>query len=151
MWIKPFLCSDITLKYSREAYTNSRPNESLGSPLSEKHIGFEFGQFLHTLNVRHGHLALWILTINYGALYIQHEEKKQNVNETISMFGYNFKSIQERPTNLYPNKSLGSALSHLKFGIRPIYRNSAILRNAIHKRYYNNYLLLWRSMFRLWL
>ena len=84
--------------------TNLYSNESLVSPLSEKHINFEFGQFLHTLKCLRVHFAL----------LIQLEDQKKKYESTV---GYNFRSFQGWPTNLYSNESLGSPLSekHINF------------------------------------
>ena len=59
---------------------NLYSNESLGSPFSEKHINFEFGQFLHTLKC---------LRVRF-ALLIQLEDQKKKYESTV---GYNFRSF----------------------------------------------------------
>ena len=61
--------------------TNLYSNERLGSPLSEKHINFEFGQFLHTLKSLRVYFALVQLA---GALSgnnsVLREDQKRNMN-----------------------------------------------------------------------
>ena len=60
--------------------TNLYSNESLGSLLSEKHINFEFGQFLHTLKSLRVHLALIQLAgVLSGNNTIQREDQKRNM------------------------------------------------------------------------
>ena len=60
--------------------TNLYSNESLGSPFSEKHINFEFGQFLHTIKC---------LRVRF-ALLIQLEDQNKKYESTV---GYNFRSF----------------------------------------------------------
>ena len=60
---------------------NKYSNESLGSLLSEKHINFEFGQFLHTLKSLRVHFALIQLAgVLSGNNTIQREDQKRNMN-----------------------------------------------------------------------
>ena len=74
----------------------------------QDNINFEFGQWLHTLRTLRVHLALLQLAgVLSGNNTILYEEK----NKYECTFGYNFRSFQGRPTNVYPNESLGSPLS----------------------------------------
>ena len=98
--------------------TNLYSNESLGSPFSEKHINFEFGQFLHTLKSLRVHLALiqlaGVLSVNNT---IQLEDQKRNMNLRLGIILEVFKGGRQ----IYVQ---------MKAQVLPFHNNISILNSA---------------------